>query len=137
MSISDCLLISLRLFTSMIYYYWEQRKKEIGIHNTFKIPYYLDSLCVYLKLFHPLIIFKKSFLFAYFFNNIMYFNDLLGKLGTTKKGIGPTYSSKATRNGIRISDLVGDFDKFAEKFSDLADCHSARCEYFYNRKLNS
>jgi len=49
-----------------------------------------------------------------------------GKLGTTKKGIGPTYSSKATRNGIRISDLVGDFDKFAEKFSDLADCHSAR-----------
>merc|ERR1711956_158437 len=30
------------------------------------------------------------------------------------------------RNGIRISDLVGDFDKFAEKFSDLADCHSAR-----------
>ena len=61
----------------------------------------------------------------------------LGKLGTTKKGIGPTYSSKATRNGIRISDLVGDFDKFAEKFSDLADCHSARCEYFYIRKLNT
>ena len=59
----------------------------------------------------------------------------LGKLGTTKKGIGPTYSSKATRNGIRISDLVGDFDKFAEKFSDLADCHSARCEYFHIRKL--
>jgi len=49
-----------------------------------------------------------------------------GKLGTTKKGIGPTYSSKATRNGIRISDLVGDFDKFAVKFADLADCHSAR-----------
>ena len=50
-----------------------------------------------------------------------------GKLGTTKKGIGPTYSSKATRNGIRISDLVGgNFEKFAEKFSTLADCHSAR-----------
>merc|ERR1739844_271520 len=49
-----------------------------------------------------------------------------GKLGTTKKGIGPTYSSKATRNGIRISDLVGDFDKFAEKFASLADCHSVR-----------
>jgi adenylosuccinate synthase len=28
-------------------------------------------------------------------------------LGTTKKGIGPTYSSKATRNGIRIADLLG------------------------------
>ena len=49
-----------------------------------------------------------------------------GQLGTTKKGIGPTYSSKATRNGVRISDLMRDFDKFAEKFSSLADCHSVR-----------
>ena len=47
-------------------------------------------------------------------------------MGTTKKGIGPTYSSKATRNGVRISDLVRDFDKFAEKFSSLADCHGVR-----------
>ena len=30
-------------------------------------------------------------------------------LGTTKKGIGPTYSSKATRNGIRIADLLGTY----------------------------
>jgi adenylosuccinate synthase len=36
-------------------------------------------------------------------------------LGTTKKGIGPTYSSKATRNGIRIADLLGDFSQFVEK----------------------
>jgi adenylosuccinate synthase len=28
-------------------------------------------------------------------------------LGTTKKGIGPTYSSKATRNGIRMAELLG------------------------------
>ncbi len=41
--------------------------------------------------------------------------DAKVKLGTTKKGIGPTYASKATRNGIRVSDLVGDFDQFAEK----------------------
>ena len=47
-------------------------------------------------------------------------------LGTTKKGIGPTYSSKMTRNGIRISDLLGDFDKFSEKFRSLADCHAVR-----------
>lgn len=40
-------------------------------------------------------------------------------LGTTKKGIGPTYSSKATRNGLRIGDLLGDFDKFADKFNTL------------------
>lgn len=48
------------------------------------------------------------------------------QLGTTKKGIGPTYASKATRNGIRISDLLGDFDKFSERFVNLADCHSVR-----------
>jgi adenylosuccinate synthase len=37
-------------------------------------------------------------------------------LGTTKKGIGPTYSSKATRNGIRIADLLGDYSQFVEKY---------------------
>ncbi|MCJ1466982.1 hypothetical protein MMC07_005604 [Pseudocyphellaria aurata] len=31
-----------------------------------------------------------------------------GSIGTTRKGIGPTYSTKATRSGIRITDL---FDK--------------------------
>ncbi|KAJ8952726.1 hypothetical protein NQ314_007477 [Rhamnusium bicolor] len=36
-------------------------------------------------------------------------------LGTTKKGIGPTYSSKATRNGIRIGDLLGNFSQFNKK----------------------
>lgn len=41
-------------------------------------------------------------------------------LGTTKKGIGPTYSSKATRNGIRIGDLLGDFAIFEEKYRTLA-----------------
>ncbi|EAA07403.5 adenylosuccinate synthetase isoform X1 [Anopheles arabiensis] len=40
-------------------------------------------------------------------------------LGTTKKGIGPCYSSKATRNGIRVSDLLGDFKMFSEKFEAL------------------
>lgn len=28
-----------------------------------------------------------------------------GKIGTTKRGIGPCYASKATRNGLRVSDL--------------------------------
>lgn len=40
-------------------------------------------------------------------------------LGTTKKGIGPTYSSKAARNGLRIGDLLDDFDKFSQKFNTL------------------
>ncbi|CAD7084206.1 unnamed protein product [Hermetia illucens] len=40
-------------------------------------------------------------------------------LGTTKKGIGPAYSSKATRNGIRVGDLLGDFNLFKEKFLSI------------------
>jgi adenylosuccinate synthase len=37
-------------------------------------------------------------------------------IGTTKRGIGPTYSSKATRNGLRLTDLLTDFDDFSERF---------------------
>lgn len=36
-------------------------------------------------------------------------------LGTTKKGIGPVYSSKAARSGLRMCDLVSDFDDFSER----------------------
>uniref|UniRef100_A0A671TNU5 Adenylosuccinate synthetase n=1 Tax=Sparus aurata TaxID=8175 RepID=A0A671TNU5_SPAAU len=42
-------------------------------------------------------------------------------LGTTKKGIGPAYSSKAARNGIRVCDLVSDFKVFQDKFRMLAE----------------
>jgi adenylosuccinate synthase len=45
------------------------------------------------------------------------------KLGTTKKGIGPTYSSKMTRLGIRVVDLLDDFDDFSNKFTILANDH--------------
>ncbi|XP_041353279.1 adenylosuccinate synthetase isozyme 1 B-like [Gigantopelta aegis] len=44
-------------------------------------------------------------------------------IGTTKKGIGPAYASKATRNGLRICDLMGNFDNFSEKFQNLVDHH--------------
>ncbi|XP_064407758.1 adenylosuccinate synthetase isozyme 2 [Latimeria chalumnae] len=42
-------------------------------------------------------------------------------LGTTKKGIGPVYSSKASRTGLRICDLLADFDEFSKKFKVLAE----------------
>ena len=32
-----------------------------------------------------------------------------GKVGTTGKGIGPTYSDKAARMGLRVGDIQGDF----------------------------
>ncbi|XP_058056084.1 adenylosuccinate synthetase-like [Anopheles bellator] len=37
-------------------------------------------------------------------------------LGTTKKGIGPCHSDKSMGNGIRLSDLLGDFKVFSKKY---------------------
>jgi adenylosuccinate synthase len=34
-----------------------------------------------------------------------------GKIGTTGKGIGPVYTDKVGRNGVRVGDLLHDFDK--------------------------
>lgn len=33
-----------------------------------------------------------------------------GKIGTTGKGIGPTYTDKISRNGLRVGDLLHDFE---------------------------
>ena len=33
------------------------------------------------------------------------------KIGTTGKGIGPTYTDKISRNGLRVGDLLHDFDE--------------------------
>ncbi|EMP37495.1 Adenylosuccinate synthetase isozyme 2 [Chelonia mydas] len=46
-------------------------------------------------------------------------------LGTTKKGIGPVYSSKAARSGLRMCDLVSDFGEFSERFKVLANQYKA------------
>ncbi|KAJ8248008.1 hypothetical protein GJAV_G00237120 [Gymnothorax javanicus] len=42
------------------------------------------------------------------------------KLGTTKKGIGPVYSSKAARSGLRICDLTSNFQDFSKRYKLLA-----------------
>ncbi|KAJ3040793.1 hypothetical protein HDV00_010408 [Rhizophlyctis rosea] len=39
-----------------------------------------------------------------------------GSIGTTKKGIGPTYSTKASRSGIRIHHLISNFPEFEARF---------------------
>ncbi|KAG0332639.1 hypothetical protein BG000_009858 [Podila horticola] len=41
-----------------------------------------------------------------------------GSIGTTRKGIGPTYSSKASRSGLRVHHLYN-FEEFADKFRTL------------------
>lgn len=44
------------------------------------------------------------------------------KIGTTKKGIGPAYASKISRNGVRVGDLK-DWDYFEQRFRALAEHH--------------
>ena len=51
------------------------------------------------------------------------------KIGSTLKGIGPTYMDKTGRNGIRLGDL--EFDNWQEKYRSLADKHEAMID-FYN-----
>lgn len=46
-------------------------------------------------------------------------------IGTTKRGIGPAYASKATRNGIRVCDLQH-FDSFPDKLRKLAHDGASR-----------
>lgn len=44
------------------------------------------------------------------------------KIGTTKKGIGPAYASKISRNGLRVGDLQ-DWPTFERRFKELAASH--------------
>ncbi|MFL9845741.1 adenylosuccinate synthase [Flavobacterium rhizosphaerae] len=54
------------------------------------------------------------------------------KIGSTLKGIGPTYMDKTGRNGIRIGDI--ELDDFKERYRALADKHQAMID-FYNVEL--
>jgi adenylosuccinate synthase len=51
------------------------------------------------------------------------------KIGTTKRGIGPAYASKATRNGIRVGDIKN-METFAVKLRTLAADAAARFDDF-------
>ena len=51
------------------------------------------------------------------------------KIGTTKRGIGPAYASKATRNGVRVGD-VRNPEKFAAGLRTLAADAAARFDDF-------
>ncbi|MBW2961233.1 adenylosuccinate synthase [Mesonia aestuariivivens] len=51
------------------------------------------------------------------------------KIGSTLKGIGPTYMDKTGRNGLRFGDL--EMDDWKEKYRNLADKHESMIS-FYN-----
>lgn len=54
------------------------------------------------------------------------------KIGSTLKGIGPTYMDKTGRNGLRVGDI--ELDDFKERYRTLADKHQAMIA-FYNVDL--
>jgi len=43
-----------------------------------------------------------------------------GKIGTTGKGIGPAYTDKVSRNGLRVGDILNNFE---EKYKQAIDRH--------------
>ena len=55
------------------------------------------------------------------------------KIGSTLKGIGPTYMDKTGRNGIRVGDL--ELSDWKDKYRNLANKHQAMID-FYNVKLD-
>lgn len=50
------------------------------------------------------------------------------KIGSTLKGIGPTYMDKTGRNGMRVGDL--EFDNWKDKYRALADKHEGMIDYY-------
>jgi len=54
------------------------------------------------------------------------------KIGSTLKGIGPTYMDKTGRNGMRVGDL--EFSDWKEKYRALANKHEAMIS-FYNVEI--
>lgn len=57
------------------------------------------------------------------------------KIGSTLKGIGPTYTDKISRNGLRVGDMLGDFNA---KYEKLKQRHIAILEqhnYDYKEEL--
>ena len=54
------------------------------------------------------------------------------KIGTTGKGIGPTYTDKISRHGLRVGDILHNFDK---KYKDATSRHIemlSQFDYEYN-----
>jgi len=50
------------------------------------------------------------------------------KIGSTLKGIGPTYMDKTGRNGMRVGDL--EFNNWKEKYRALANKHEGMIDYY-------
>lgn len=56
------------------------------------------------------------------------------KIGSTLKGIGPTYMDKTGRNGLRIGDIFS--PRFKEKYQALVDKHTGMLKHFDGFEYN-
>ncbi len=56
------------------------------------------------------------------------------KIGTTGRGIGPTYEDKVARRGLRVSDLF-DVDVFAERLHANLEFHNFMLEHYYKQPV--
>jgi adenylosuccinate synthase len=54
-----------------------------------------------------------------------------GKIGTTGRGIGPTYEDKAARRAIRMQDLFLR-ERFAAKLGEVLDYHNFVLKHYFN-----
>lgn len=57
------------------------------------------------------------------------------KIGSTLKGIGPTYMDKTGRNGLRVGDIL--LPNFPEKYNALKDKHLSMAKHLYNYDINA
>ncbi|MDD3363463.1 MAG: adenylosuccinate synthase [Syntrophomonas sp.] len=57
--------------------------------------------------------------------------DCIKKIGTTKRGIGPTYADKISRTGFRICDLLQE-ESFRENFTAEVERKNRLLQDFYN-----
>jgi adenylosuccinate synthase len=57
-----------------------------------------------------------------------------GKIGSTLKGIGPTYMDKTGRNGLRVGDIT--LPDFKERYQKLADKHRSMLLALYGEVID-
>lgn len=56
------------------------------------------------------------------------------KIGSTLKGIGPTYQDKIGRHGLRVGDILS--EKFNEKYENQKSYHDYFLKDYYNKKFH-
>jgi adenylosuccinate synthase len=55
-------------------------------------------------------------------------------LGTTRRGIGPAYTDKAARSGIRAQEMLHSHEAFANRIRELVDAKNAVLERVYDQQ---